>query len=111
VDAVEPVRGRTPLHEALARGAELGAALSELSMRGAATAAALLAAGADAAARDRTGDTPLHYAAFAENRVALASMLAARACARAPPRATRAELSRVLLAVAARPPVSLRAPA
>jgi ankyrin repeat protein len=111
VDAVEPVRGRTPLHEALARGAELGAALSELSMRGAATAAALLAAGADAAARDRTGDTPMHYAAFAENRVALARMLAARERARAPPRATRVELSRVLLAIAARPPVSLCAPA
>jgi ankyrin repeat protein len=106
VHAVEPVRGRTPLHEALARGAQLGAPLGELGRRGAATAAALLAAGADAAARDRTGDTPLHYAAFAHNAGALAAMLAARARARAPPQRMRAELSRVLLAVAARPPVS-----
>ena len=89
VNIAEAVRGRTPLHEALARAAAVGACLptdeAQLDIQ-----AALLRAGASARSRDRTGHTPLAYAIDGHNAAALAALLAHETCP------GRVELSREL---------------
>ncbi|KAK9832724.1 hypothetical protein WJX81_004269 [Elliptochloris bilobata] len=75
VHAMEPLRGRTPLHEALARGAALGAHLTSDDAK-VGVVAALLRAGASTGARDRVADTAVAYAVDGSNRVTLAALLA-----------------------------------
>lgn len=85
------MRGRTPLHDALARGAGLGVCLTgEVANKG--VLAALLRGGASARCRDCRGDTPLGYALDGNNAGALAALLADEKLRRA----WRAELSHEL---------------
>ena len=94
----ESVRGRTPLHAALARGAGLGVYLTAEAEKPA-LVAALLRGGASALCRDRRGDTPLAYALDGNNADALAVLLAHGGARRA----WRAELSRELRRLFRRP--------
>ena len=71
----EAVRGRTPLHDALARGAGLGIRVTgEVAYKD--VLAALLRWGGSVRARDCRGDTPLGYALDGNNAGALAALLA-----------------------------------
>lgn len=97
VQAAERLRGRTPLHEALARGAAVGCRRSASISKSAPTVAALLRAGASTAARDHHGETPVHYAVAGCDVAALAALLAPGA------RPPRDVLSRALLFAAERP--------
>lgn len=94
----ESVRGRTPLHTALARGAGLGVYLTAEAEKPA-LVAALLRGGASALCRDCRGDTPLAYALDGNNAEALAVLLAHGGARRA----WRAELSRELRRLFRRP--------
>ena len=94
----EQVRGRTPLHAALARGAGLGVYLTAEADKPA-LVAALLRGGASALCRDCRGETPLAYALDGNDAGALAALLAHGGARRA----WRAELSRELPRLFRRP--------
>lgn len=86
---MEPVHGRTHLHEALAPGAALVATLWTASCTG--VLKALLRAGALPTWRDCRGETPVDYAINWCNATVLNELLAHKT------RPGRAELSRGLL--------------
>ena len=87
---MEPVHGRTPLHEALAPGSAL---VATLWWPGSCTGVpmALLRAGALPTWRDCRGETPINYALNQRNTSVLGALLACET------RPGRAELSRALL--------------
>ena len=86
---MEPVQGRTPLHEALAPEAALLPDVWTESIR--TFVKALVRAGASPAARDCRGGTPVDYAISARNAAALNALLPHKT------RLGRAELTRGLL--------------